>query len=179
MATVAQGVFPTPVQDEDRTGEVVPIEGPFDVSGRIETLEVVTEEPQGIPLETASIVIAGGAGAGDLEGWDAIAELAKSLNAALGCTRPAVDEGWAKMETMIGQSGKMVSPETYIGIGLSGEQQHMVGIAGAQVMIAINCDKNSPVFSQVDYGVVDDCKAFLPVLLEKIRQYREKKISCE
>jgi len=89
-----------------------------------------------------------------------------------------VDEGWAELETMIGQSGKMVSPETYLGIGLSGEQQHMVGIAGAKTMIAVNNDKKSPVFSQVDYGVVDDCRDFVPVLLEKIRQYREKQGSC-
>ena len=96
----------------------------------------------------------------------------------MGCTRPAVDEGWAELETMIGQSGKMVSPETYLGIGLSGEQQHMVGVANAKTMIAVNNDKKSPVFSQVDYGVVDDCREFLPVLLEKIREYKEKQVSC-
>jgi len=178
MATVAQGVFSNPTPDEGRTGEVVSIEGPFVSSGRIEILEVVVEEPEGIPLETAAVIIAGGAGAGDREGWREIAQLAKLLNAGLGCTRPAVDEGWAELETMIGQSGKMVSPETYLGIGLSGEQQHMVGIADAKVMIAVNNDKKSPVFSQVDYGVVDDCRSFIPVLLDKIKQYREQKVSC-
>jgi electron transfer flavoprotein alpha subunit len=178
MATVAQGVFSNPTLDEGRTGEVVSIEGPFVSSGRIETLEVVVEEPEGIPLETAAVIVAGGAGAGDREGWREIAQLAKFLNAGLGCTRPAVDEGWAELETMIGQSGKMVSPETYLGIGLSGEQQHMVGISDAKVMIAVNNDKKSPVFSQVDYGVVDDCRSFIPVLLEKIKQYREQKVSC-
>jgi len=72
----------------------------------------------------------------------------------------------------------MVSPETYLGIGLSGEQQHMVGIAGAKIMIAINSDKKSPVFDQVDYGIIDDCRGFVPVVLEKIRQYKEKHVSC-
>ena len=179
MATVAQGVFPTPVPEKGRTGEVVSIEGPFRHSGRGETLEVVIEEADGIPLDSATCVLAGGAGAGDRSGWDLIAQLSQALGAGLGCTRPAVDEGWAELETMIGQSGKMVSPETYLGIGLSGEQQHMVGISGAKTMIAINNDRKSPVFSQVDLGIVDDCREFLPVLLEKIREYREKQVSCD
>ena len=178
MATVAQGVFQTPVADEARTGDIISIHGPFNHTGRVETLEVVIEEPEGIPLDSATCVLAGGAGAGDLNGWDLIAQLSKELGAGLGCTRPAVDEGWAELETMIGQSGKMVNPETYLGIGLSGEQQHMVGIAGAKTMIAVNNDRKSPVFSQVDFGVVDDCREFLPVLLEKIREYREKQVSC-
>lgn len=139
---------------------------------------MVIEEPEGIPLDSAACVLAGGAGAGNLEGWKQIVELAETLNAGLGCTRPAVDEGWAELETMIGQSGKMVSPETYLGIGLSGEQQHMVGISGAKVMIAINNDKNSPVFSQVDVGVVDDCREFVAVLIEKIKHYKEQQVTC-
>ncbi len=74
---------------------------------------------------------------------------------------------------MIGQSGKMVSPELYIGVGLSGELQHMVGITGAQVMVAINNNANAPVFEQVDYGIVDDCREFVPVLIEKIEEYQK------
>jgi len=178
MATVAQGVFPLPAHDEGRSGEIVPISGPFTHKGRIEILEVVIEEPKGIPLDSATCVLAGGVGAGDSDGWDLMAQLSKELGAGLGCTRPVVDEGWAELETMIGQSGKMVSPETYLGIGLSGEQQHMVGISGAKTMIAINNDKKSPIFNQVDFGVVDDCREFLLVLLEKIREYREKQVSC-
>ena len=178
MATVAQGVFPSPSPDRARSSEIVSIRGPFLFSGRIQTLEIVMEEPEGIPLDTASCVLAGGAGAGDSEGWNRIAELAAILNAGLGCTRPAVDEGWAELDTMIGQSGKMISPETYLGIGLSGEQQHMVGVAGANVMIAVNSDKKSPVFDQVDYGIVDDCREFVPVMLEKIREYKQQQASC-
>jgi len=178
MATVAKGVFPTPELDDRRTGEIVPLDAPTDLPRRIQTLEIVREEPEGVALESAPIVVAGGAGAGDAEGWRQIGELAKALSAALGCTRPAVDEGWAGLETMIGQSGKMVSPELYIGVGLSGEQQHMVGIIGAQVMVAINNDPKSPVFEQVDYGIVDDCREFVPVLIKKIKEYQEKQVAC-
>ncbi|MBC8255318.1 MAG: electron transfer flavoprotein subunit alpha/FixB family protein [Ardenticatenia bacterium] len=178
MATVAKGVFPTPELDDGRTGEVVPLDAPADLPRRIQTLEIVREELEGVPLESAPIVVAGGAGVGDVEGWRQIAELAKALNAALGCTRPAVDEGWAGLEMMIGQSGKMVSPELYIGVGLSGELQHTVGIAEAKVMVAINNDPKAPVFEQVDYGIVDDCREFVPVLIDKIKEYQEKQVAC-
>jgi len=177
MATVAKGVFPMPELDKSRTGEIVPLDIPRDIPRRIRTLEVVHQEPQGVPLESASIVVAGGAGAGDLQGWHVIAGLAKALNAALGSTRPAVDEGWIGLETMIGQSGQMVSPELYIGVGLSGELQHMVGITGAQVMVAVNNDPKSPVFEQVDYGIVDDCRGFVPVLIERIKEYQENLVA--
>jgi electron transfer flavoprotein alpha subunit len=178
MATVTKGVFPTPEPDNSRVGETIMIEIPTRLPGRVKTLEIIREEPEGVPLETASTIVAGGAGAGDKEGWKEITDLAATLNAALGSTRPAVDEGWTELVTMIGQSGKMVGPEVYIGVGLSGEQQHMVGIVGARVMIAINHDAKSPIFEQVDYGIVDDCREFVPVLIEKIKEYQEKKVTC-
>jgi len=173
MATVAKGVFQKPELDHNRTGTTISLDLPDDLSERIRTIEIVREEPEGIPLESASIVVAGGVGACDAEGWHKIANLAKTLKAALGATRPAVDAGWAELETMIGQSGKMVSPDLYIGAGLSGEQQHMVGITGAKIMVAVNNDAGSPVFEQVDYGVVDDCREFIPVLIDKIKRYRK------
>jgi electron transfer flavoprotein alpha subunit len=178
MATIASGVFAQPDLDEKRSGEIVLLEIPDEIPLRIRTLKIVREEPDGIPLESAPIVVAGGAGAGNPEGWKIIANLSETLNAALGSTRPAVDEGWIELETMIGQSGKMVSPELYIGVGLSGELQHMVGIAGAKVMVAINNDAKAPIFEQVDYGIVDDCREFVPVLIDKIKDYQEKLVTC-
>jgi electron transfer flavoprotein alpha subunit len=178
MATVTKGVFPTPEPDDSRTGEIIMIDIPSRLPGRVKTLEIVREEPEGVPLETASTIVAGGAGAGDRDGWNDISELAATLNGALGSTRPAVDEGWTELETMIGQGGKMVSPDIYIGVGLSGEQQHMVGVAGARLMIAINNDAKSPIFEQVDYGIVDDCREFVPVLIKKIKAYLEYKVTC-
>jgi len=170
IATIAQGVFPIPELDETRAGKIVPVEPPAGFKSRVKTLEVVIKEPEGLSLEEAPIVVAGGSGAGNIEGWQEIETLADVLNAALGSTRPAVDEGWTDLDTMIGQSGKMVNPELYIGVGLSGEQQHMVGIANAKVMVAINNDSKSPVFDQVDYGIVEDCREFIPVLVEKLQE---------
>jgi electron transfer flavoprotein alpha subunit len=170
MATVAKGVFPNPELDKSRVGEIVRLDVPEDVFRHVQTLEIVREEPKGVPLETAQIVVAGGAGVGDAAGWQSIVELAHVLHAGLGSTRPIVDEGWTDLETMIGQSGKMVSPTLYIGVALSGEQQHMVGITDAQVMVAVNNDENAPVFEQVDFGIVDDCREFVPALIKRIQE---------
>jgi len=178
MATVAKGVFAAPQLDDNRSGEVITIPMPSVISDRIQTLEIVHQEIQGVPLESAEIVVAGGAGAGDKDGWQEIANLAQTLNAALGSTRPAVDEGWIELSTMIGQSGKMVNPQLYIGVGLSGEQQHLVGVVDAKVMIAINNDDKSPVFEQVDYGIVDDCREFVPILIDKIKTIQQEKDTC-
>jgi electron transfer flavoprotein alpha subunit len=169
MATVANGVFPNPVLDIARSGEIIPIDVPKEFPLRVQTLEIVKEKSEGISLETASVIVAGGAGAGDHDGWHQIAELADLLNAGFGSTRPAVDAGWTELETMIGQSGKMVNPEIYIGVGLSGELQHMVGVVAAKIMIAINNDAKAPVFEQVDYGVVEDCRVFVPALVNKLK----------
>jgi electron transfer flavoprotein alpha subunit len=173
MATLARGVFPTPQLDTNRKGEVIPIPPPLKVSPRVETLEIVTEKPTDIQIDTARLVVAGGAGAETLEGWEKIKALAHELNAGLGSTRPAVDAGWIDISTMIGQSGKIISPEFYIGIGLSGEQQHMVGITNAKVMVAVNNDPKSLVFEQVDYGIVADLHEFIPVMLVKLKEYKK------
>lgn len=170
MATIAQGVFPMPDLDKSRSGRVIPVEPPEGLRTRVETLKVVRKKPEGVPLESAPVVIAGGAGAGCAEGWQEIEDVAKTLNAAVGSTRPAVDEGWTKLETMIGQSGKMVHPEFYIAVGISGDMQHMVGISGAKAMVAVNNDPQAPVFEQVDYGIVADCREFIPILLRKLRE---------
>jgi electron transfer flavoprotein alpha subunit len=174
MATVARGVFPRPNMDEKCHGDIVMLDIPTSIPGKIQTLQVVRREPETVPLESAAIVVAGGAGAGNAEVWRQIAMLAQTLHAALGCTRPVVDEGWAGHETMIGQSGKMVSPDLYIGIGLSGELQHLIGVVGAKVMVAVNKDAKSPVFEQVDYGIMEDCRTFVPLLIEKINAYRSR-----
>ena len=175
MATVAGGVFPTPGPDLSRNGTIERIPVLVGKKSRVRVVELIKEESDEQSLETAQFIVAGGAGAGSRDGWQKLKDLSHTLNAALGCTRPVVDEGWAELETMIGQSGKMVSPQFYLGAGLSGELQHMVGIKGAQIMIAINSDRKSPVFKQVDYGIVEDCSTFVPLLIEKIKKAKKCK----
>lgn len=174
IATVARGVFPASALDKNKSRKVIPVGLPEDIHQRVKTLEIIKVKPEGVPLEEAQTVVAGGAGAGSLEGWEEIENLADILNAALGSTRPVVDEGWSDLETMIGQSGKMVHPDLYIGVGLSGEQQHMVGIAGAKIMVAINNDPKSQVFEQVDFGIVENCREFIPLFIKKLKEYLNK-----
>jgi electron transfer flavoprotein alpha subunit len=174
MATVASGVFPTPALDATRKGEIIAVEIPANFPLRVRTVEIVEERTEGVSLDSAAVIVAGGAGAGDSEGWNQIGELAKILNAGFGSTRPAVDAGWTELETMIGQSGKMVNPKLYIGVGVSGELQHMVGIAGAKIMLAINNDPKAPIFKQVDYGVVEDCRVFIPALVKALKEKKSQ-----
>ena len=174
MATVAKGVFQKPEMDITKNGDIFSLEIPKNFKTKIRTLKIVKEEIPGITLESAKTIVAGGAGAKNIEGWNMIKELATLLGAGLGSTRPAVDEAWTRIDTMIGQSGRMVAPKLYIGIGLSGEQQHMVGVVDSDIMIAINNDEQSPVFSQVDYGIVEDCQLFLPELIKKLKTHQEK-----
>jgi electron transfer flavoprotein alpha subunit len=178
MATVAKGVFKTPEKDNRREGQVVRTQVPSRADLPVRTLEIVREASPGIQLEDAHVIVSGGAGAGSPKGWETLKKFAEILGAALGCTRPVADEGWAPLDTMIGQSGRMVSPEVYIGVGLSGEQQHMVGIIGAKLMVAINNNPKSPIFQQVDIGVVEDCQEFLPLLIGRIKAHRDARLSC-
>ena len=169
MATIAEGVFPNPTLNASRSGRIVSLDVPKDFLLRAQTLEIITEAAVGVSLDTASIIVAGGAGVGDLDGWNEIVELASVLNAGLGSTRPVVDAGWADFESMIGQSGKMVNPVVYIAAGISGDLQHMVGVIGPRIMIAINNDPKSKIFKQVDYGVVEDCRVLVPALVQALK----------
>ncbi|HHY38430.1 MAG TPA: electron transfer flavoprotein subunit alpha/FixB family protein [Clostridia bacterium] len=174
MATVAPGIFRRPKPDYSRGGEVVPLDvGPvYEALGdRVyRVLRTVTKERPGIALEEAERVVAGGMGIGSKEGWKLVEELASCLGAAVGATRPPVDEGWIDPEAMIGQSGKSVRPKLYIGIGISGEQQHVVGIRDAEVVVAVNSDPKAPIFGMADYGIVGDYRIIVPRLIRAISE---------
>ncbi|MHB8756411.1 MAG: electron transfer flavoprotein subunit alpha/FixB family protein [Bacillota bacterium] len=125
--------------------------------------------PEAGALESASLVVAGGMGAGDADGWRVISDFASSIGAALGATRPAVDEGWAPAEAMIGQSGKRVEPNVLISVGISGDLQHLIGVGEGTTVIAVNSDPAAPIFGRADYGVVGDFRRFLPAISGRAR----------
>jgi len=169
MATVMPGVFDMP-KEKKMTGRVVPVDvdlKPEDVTYQI--LEIKREAAQEHALEKAEVIIAGGWGIGNREDWDWVENLARVLHGIVGATRPPVDEGWAKEDRMIGQSGRTVHPKLYIGIGISGEMHHMVGIKGAEMMVAINQDPQAPIFEQCDLGLVGDFKEIVPLLIKAIK----------
>ncbi len=174
MATVMPGVFDIP-REKEATGRIVPVDvdlNPEDVTYQI--LEVKREAGREHALEKAEVIIAGGWGIGSREDWELVEDLASALHGMVGATRPPVDEGWAKENQMIGQSGRTVHPKLYIGIGISGQMHHMVGIQNADFIIAVNRDPQADIFKMCDLGIVGDFKEILPGLIEEIRKKLQK-----
>jgi len=121
-------------------------------------------------IEEAEVVVAGGAGIGNREDWKLIERLAEVLQGTVGGTRPPLDEGWIKEEQMIGQSGKTIRPKLYIGVGISGVIQHVVGIQEAKTIIAINNDPKAAIFQTADLGIVADFRQILPKLIAALEK---------
>jgi len=175
MATVMPGALRA-VPEETREGEIEVISVDLsEVNPGPDVLEierVVTGEQ---PLEKADTVVAGGWGIGSEENWKLLEELAGLLGGAVGATRPPVDEGWAREGQMIGQSGKTVRPTLYIGIGISGEMHHVVGMDQSKYIISINSNPDADIFEASDIIVTEDYMKILPPLIEEIKARTAKK----
>jgi len=126
------------------------------------------EETSGPKLEEAAIVVSGGRGLGEATKYEMVEQLAKLLKAAPGASRAIVDAGWVPYSYQVGQTGKVVKPTVYVACGISGATQHMVGMKGAKYIIAINKDKEAPIFSIADLGIVGDVHKVLPKLIEAL-----------
>jgi electron transfer flavoprotein alpha subunit len=168
MATVRPGVF-RKGEPQEKKGSVerVPVEiKPEDLRQKV--IDVHWERRPAQTIEEAEVVVAGGAGIGNPEDWKWVERLAQILHGAVGGTRPPMDEGWISEEQMIGQSGKTIRPKLYIGIGISGVIQHVVGIQDAKVIIAINNDPKAALFQSADLGAVADFRKIVPLLIEEL-----------
>ncbi len=129
-------------------------------------------ESEGPSIEDAEVIVAGGRGLGKPEHFALVEELAKALGGAVAATRAVVDAGWYPYSTQVGQTGKSVAPRLYIACGISGAIQHKVGMTGSGTIVAINKDRNAPIFDFCDLGVVGDLHQIVPKLTELVRQRR-------
>ena len=158
-------------RDPSRQGEVITIEAGLDPSMiKTRLLETVKEEVEGIKLEDAEVIIGGGRGIGSAEGFSQLEELAKILKGAVGATRPPCDNGWIASGLQIGLTGKIVAPELYIAVALSGSSQHMSGCSSSKNIIAINKDAEANIFREARFGVVGDWKKVLPAFTDKVKE---------
>ena len=126
-----------------------------------------------ILLTDADIVVSGGRGMKSPDNWPSLVELATLLGAATACSRPVSDEGWRPHEEHTGQTGKIIAPNLYIAIGISGATQHLAGISSSKFIVAINSDKDAPIFEAAQYGIVGDAMKILPKLVEAVKEIRK------
>jgi electron transfer flavoprotein alpha subunit len=122
-----------------------------------------------IVLTDADIVVSGGRGMKSPDNWPPIVELSELLGAATACSRPVSDEGWRPHEEHTGQTGKIIAPNLYIAVGISGATQHLAGISSSKYIVAINSDKDAPIFEAAQYGIIGDAMKVLPKLVEAVK----------
>jgi electron transfer flavoprotein alpha subunit len=171
MVTVRQKAM-TPLEPNDaRKGEVAAIKVELDAAKiRTKVLDTVKEEVAGIKLEDAAIIIAGGRGIGGPDGFKQLEDLAKVLKGAVGASRPPSDNKWVPESWQIGLTGKIVTPDVYIAVAISGASQHLAGCSGAKSIIAINKDPEANIFKEARFGVVGDWKQVLPTFTQKLKE---------
>jgi electron transfer flavoprotein alpha subunit len=171
IATVRAKAMSPLERDASRQGEVITIEAGLDPSAiSSKLLGKVSEEVAGIKLEDAEIIVTGGRGIGGAEGFKQLEVLAKILKGALGATRPPCDNGWVPDGLQVGLTGKIVTPDLYIAVALSGSSQHMSGCSGSKNIIAINKDAEANIMKVARFGIVGDWKKVIPAFTEKVKE---------
>ena len=160
--------------DSARSGEVedFPVElDESDIKARL--VETVTQQAEGVRLEDASVVVSGGRGLGGPEPFEELRSLSQILGGALGASRAACDAGWIDHSHQVGLTGKTITPDLYITVGISGASQHMAGCSASKNIVAINRDEDANIFKSATYGVVGDWNKILPSFIETVRELRD------
>jgi electron transfer flavoprotein alpha subunit len=172
MATVRPRVMKKGERNPGRTGKLVELTLDGKVKIGTKVLEVVKALDEKVNLTGAEVVVVGGRGLGGPEGFDLVNELAEALNGVVGATRGAVDLEWIGHAHQVGQTGRTIAPKLYIGLGVSGAVQHLVGMQGSDTIVAVNTDPNAPIFEVATYGVVGDVFKVVPAMLARLKELR-------
>jgi electron transfer flavoprotein alpha subunit len=143
-------------------------------SSLLKTVVIETQKQAGkLLLTDAEIVVSGGRGMKSPDNWGPLVELADALGAATACSRPVSDEGWRPNEEHTGQTGKVIAPNLYIAVGISGATQHLAGVSSSKYIVAVNTDKDAPIFEAAQYGIVGDALKVLPKLVEAVKEIKK------
>lgn len=171
FVTVRPNNIPPLEKDEGRTGDVSSLS--VDIKDlRTAIKEVVRKATEGVDLSEAKVVVSGGRGVKSAEGFDSLKELANVLGGAVGASRGACDAEYCDYSLQIGQTGKVVTPDLYIAVGISGAIQHLAGMSNSKVIVAINKDPEANIFKVADYGIVGDLFEVVPMLTEELKKLK-------
>ena len=178
MATVSRGVFAERPQDQGASGEIVRVNRDLcKSSSGIHLLSSIREPRKSARLEDARVVVAAGRGVKNVEGFKNVRELALLLGGEVGATRPVVEAHWTSHEQLIGQTGSSIKPELLITCGTSGAIQYTAAIRGSGTVVAVNRDRNAPIFKMADFGIVADAQSFLPAFCLEVKSHLFQEIT--
>ena len=171
MSTVRPGVMRMGQRDENRKGTIEDVKINFDKSKfRVRVLETVKQTKNLVDITEAHVLISGGRGVGNAEGFDMLRTMENTIGAEVSASRAMVDAGVLGHERQVGQTGKTVRPDLYFAMGISGAIQHLAGMEESEYIIAINKDKFAPIFNVADLGIVGDVRKIVPLLTEKLKR---------
>jgi len=172
MATIRPRSTPLPSPDHARRATIIPIAVTDDFHDPVQVLSLRPFGDQSSSIENAAIVVSGGKGLKKRDNFTLIEDLAAALGGAVGASRDAVDRGWASYPHQVGLSGKTISPELYVAVGISGAIQHLAGIKTAKTIVAINRDSEANILALADIAIIGDLFAIIPVLLRRLEERR-------